>query len=138
VPDSPILFLVLGGLVLGFTAWAGWAMGARRARRLKPLPDSVWLCPACRSINEPDRDACYHCRAPRPSDARTIVPEVEFHVDQRFGREIDDGGRGGTGAWLGAEEPLLDAWLARRSTAATLEPTADDAPHRRDPPPSDG
>lgn len=101
MPDSLILYLVLGGLVLGFGAWAGWIVGARRARRPKPVPVRLWLCDACHSFNEPERAACYRCHTVRPVDARSVVPDAEFHVDQRFGRAIDDGGRGSTRPWPG-------------------------------------
>lgn len=128
MPDSPILFLVIGGLVLGFGAWAGWSAGARRARKPKPLPDRLWLCDACHSFNEPERAACYACHRPRPMGARSVVPDAEFHVDQRFGRAKDGGGRGSTRLWLGADEPLRDAWLAAHPGPEPAEPPAGEAP----------
>lgn len=94
MPDSPILFLVLGGLILGFGAWAGWTVGARRARKPNPLPDRLWLCDACHSFNEPEREVCYGCHRPRAMDARSVVPDAEFHIDQRFGRASDGAGWG--------------------------------------------
>jgi len=130
VPDSPILFLVIGGLVLLFGAWAGWTVGARRARKPKPLPDRLWLCDACHSFNEPERAACYACHRPRPVDARSVVPDTEFQVDQRFGRAKGGGGRGSTRPWLGAAEPLRDAWLAAHPGTELVVPPADDAPNR--------
>ncbi len=129
--DSPILFFVIAGLVLGFGAWAGWAVGAHRtrgARRPKPLPDRLWLCDHCQSFNEPEREACYACHRPRPADARSVAPDAEFRIDQRFGRAKDGGGRGSTRPWLGADEPLRDAWLAAHPGTEPAVPANDEAP----------
>jgi hypothetical protein len=127
MPDSPILFLVIGGLVLGFGAWAGWTVGARRARSPKPPPDRLWLCDGCHSFNEPEREACYGCHRPRPVDARSVVPDAEFHIDQRFGQAADGGGRGSSRPWLGAVDPLRDEWLAGRPSTEPVVPPADEA-----------
>lgn len=132
MPDSPILFLVIGGLVLGFGAWAGWAAGARRARKPNPPPNELWLCDACHSFNEPEREACYACHRPRPIDARSVVPDAEFQVDQRSGRAKDGRGRDSTRPWLGADEPLRDAWLAAHPSTEPPVPPADDVPNRTD------
>ncbi len=107
MPDSPTLFLVIGGLILGLGALAGWTAGARRARKRRPIPDRLWLCDACHSFNEPKRDVCYGCRRPRPVGALSVVPDADFRIAQRFGRTIDGGGRGSSRPWLGADEPLL-------------------------------
>ncbi|MEX1169348.1 MAG: hypothetical protein WEE50_04315 [Chloroflexota bacterium] len=123
MPDNPILYLGLLGLIVGFSAWAGWTLGARRAARPIPPPDVLWLCDACHSFNEPERRACYACHRARPGDARTVERGADFQLVQRTGRPIDDGGRGATGLWLGADEPLLDDWLAgHRAPAPAAEP----------------
>ena len=115
MPDSPVLYLALLGLVVGVSAWAGWSLGARRRRDPTANPPSeVWLCDGCRSYNEPARLACYACHRPRTSDARTVAPDPVFRIDQHIGRPFEDGGRGTTRPWLGADEPLLDDWLAAR------------------------
>ena len=145
MPDSPILYLVVGGLVLGFGAWAGWTLGARRAGKARPLPGQLWLCDTCHSFNEPEREACYGCHRPRPADARSVVPDAEFHVDQRFGQGEDEGGRGSTRPWLGAVDPLRDEWLVGRPSMEPTVRTPDTAPPtytapeppRRTPPPPD-
>jgi hypothetical protein len=112
VLDNLILYLVFGGFALGVGAWAGWTLGARRARRPRSLvPDRLWLCDACHSFNEPEREACYGCRRSRPADARSVVPDAEFHIDQRFGRVTD----------------LRDRWLDTRPSAEPVVPPADDA-----------
>lgn len=118
MPDNPILYLGLLGLVIGFSAWAGWTLGARRAARPIPPPGRLWLCDACHSFNEAERGICYACHRARPGDARTVERDADVHLVQRTGRAIDDGGRGATGPWLGADEPLLDDWLANRAARA--------------------
>lgn len=113
MPDSPIVYLLLAGLVSAFGAWAGWNFGGRRKRKKqRVLPDLVWLCPSCSSFNDPPHEACYHCRRRRPADAQFVVPDAEFHIEQRFGPTNGDGDRGASKPWLGAEEPLRDASLA--------------------------
>ena len=130
--DGPILFLVIGGLVLGFGAWAGWTVGARRARKSTRLPGRLWLCDACNSFNPAEREACYGCHRPRPADARSVVPDAGFRVDQRFGRAKDGGGRGSSRPWLGADEPLRDAWLAAHPSTGPVEPSVDQVPPAAD------
>lgn len=46
----------------------------RRARAHHGLrPDAQsWACEACGSVNVPTAAACYHCRTPRPTDAREL------------------------------------------------------------------
>lgn len=122
MPESPIVYLLLAGLVLLICASAGWNFGGRRKKKRRILPDHVWLCPSCTSFNDPAQDACYHCRRPRPADARFVVPDAEFHIEQRFGPAKGAGGRGASSPWLGADEPLRDAWLAGHPT----EPVPDD------------
>lgn len=127
--DGPILFLLLGGIVLGLAAWAGWTAGARRKRRTAPVLDQKWLCEACHSFNEPLREACYSCRRPRPSEARVVAPDRPFRIQQQFGRAKGGPGRGRSRPWLGAEEPLLEPWL---STHPGADPEA--TPRDGDPP----
>jgi len=128
--DGPVLFLLLGGLILGFGAWAGWTVGARRARRPQPVPDQVWLCDACHSFNEPERGACYACHRARPAEAPTVVPDAEFRLDQQFGRVKDGGGRGASRPWLGGDEPLRDSGPATHPGAVAgttvVAPPTDD------------
>jgi len=125
--DGPVLFLLLGGLILGFGAWAGWTVGAwRRARRPETLPDRLWLCDACHSFNDPEREACYSCHRARPPEARSVAPDAEFRVDQHFARAKDGGGRGMSRPWLGADEPLRDAWLAAHPGTDPARPPGDD------------
>jgi hypothetical protein len=127
MPESPILYLALLGLVIGSAAWAGWTLGARRrANQPKPLPAQLWLCEACHSFNELERMICYACRRVRPVDAQTVTPDVEFRVDQHMARPIDHGGRGASRPWLGADEPLLDSWLTAHPGVVRPGPSADD------------
>ncbi len=120
MPDDPLLYLVLASIVLGLGAWAGWNVGARRRRTPPPLPDEVWLCDGCRSFNDPVRESCYHCHRPRAGDARVVVPDPEFHLDQQLGRAKTSISWGRSSPWLGAEEPLRDAWLAEQARASEL------------------
>lgn len=112
MPDSPILYLVLAGFVLWACAYAGWSFGGRQKKKRRILPSHVWLCPSCTSFNDPVNEACYHCHRRRPLDVQFVVPDTEFHMEQRFGPMNGDGDRGPSRPWLGAEEPLRDAWLA--------------------------
>jgi hypothetical protein len=126
--DGPVLFLLLGGLTLGFAAWAGWTVGARRARTPTAPPDRLWLCDACQSFNEPERTACYRCHRPMPAEARSVTPDAEFRVDQHFGPAKDGGGRGMSRPWLGADEPLRDDWLAAHPDGELPVSPAHDTP----------
>ena len=133
MPDNPVVYLALLGLVIGFSAWAGWTFGARRTPRPIPPLGRLWLCDACHSFNEPERGACYACHRARPGDAWTVERDADFHLVQRTGRAIDGGGWGATGPWLGADEPLLDDWVTSHPAPAPPGEPADVAemPHDR-------
>ena len=83
------------------------------------MPDRVWLCDACRSFNDPTHLTCYRCHRPRPVEAREIVPDPEFRVDQQLGSQRTSTQIGASSRpWLAGEEPLRDAWLAGRAEAS--------------------
>jgi hypothetical protein len=114
MPDA-LVFFVAATVVLLFAAWAGWNVGGRRSGKPSILPDRVWLCDACKSFNDPTHATCYRCHRPRPTDAREIVPDAEFKVDQQLGRSKTSVAWGASSPWLAAEEPLRDAWLTERA-----------------------
>jgi hypothetical protein len=125
---NPLLFLVVGGLVLGLGAYAGWSIGARRVRKPAALPDRLWLCDACRSFNEPEREVCYRCHRERAIDARSVVPDATFHVDQRFGQVKGGDGRGASRPWLGSDDPILDRWRSADRDGNPVAPTVAGSP----------
>lgn len=117
---SSDLFLYFGAVVVvfAFAAWAGWAVAGRRASTPKILPDRVWLCAACKSFNDPTHATCYRCHQPRPDDARFVVPDPEFRIDQQLGRAKGSTQLGASSPWLAGEEPLRDAWLSEQARAS--------------------
>jgi hypothetical protein len=126
VPDNPVLYLGVLGLVVALSAWAGWNLGAKRTKtRTARPPSELWLCDGCHSFNVPTRATCYACHRPRAADARTVAPDTVFQLEQRFGRPIDDGSSIVARLWLAAEEPLLDAWLAAHPDLIRRPPTGD-------------
>ena len=118
MPDNALAFLVIAAVVLGFGAWAGWNFGGRHKEEPAILPDRVWLCDSCKSFNDPTHLTCYRCHQPRRTDAREVVPDAEFHVDQHLGRSKTSVSWGASSPWLAAEEPLRDAWLSERARAS--------------------
>jgi len=118
VSNDALVFLVALTVVFLVCAWAGWNIAARRERKPPVMPDRVWLCDACRSFNDPTHLTCYRCHRPRPVEAREIVPDPEFRIDQRLGSQRTSTQLGASRPWLASEEPLRDAWLAGRAGAA--------------------
>lgn len=135
MPGDALLFLVLMIVVFVLAAWAGWSVAARRERKPPILPDRVWLCEACKSFNDPTHATCYRCHRPRPIDAREVVPDPEFHIDQQLGRTKGSTNLGASSPWLASEEPLRDAWLTERAGATKLAapPPDDPSPTTDDP-----
>ncbi len=122
--DERIWWLIGGWLALMSCGYLGWQLGARRTPdkqrergKTGPPTETLWLCEACHSFNEAEREVCYRCREPRAPDARTVVPDAVFHVDQRFGSAKQSESRGPSGVWAGGDEPLRDAWLAAQPPA---------------------
>jgi hypothetical protein len=87
---GPLLVLA-GGFALLFVLFRS-GLG-RASRRLAPAaPGAYWLCPDCRSVNEPTRVACYSCNRPWGPEA-SIVPTAERpEMVQRFGGHRKAGG----------------------------------------------
>lgn len=85
--DLSKLWLFVPGIAFVLACgWVGWQVGGhRRRQRPKPPPASWWLCPDCRSVNEPDQDRCYSCARARPGDAAILPTDPEFHLVQAFG-----------------------------------------------------
>ncbi len=96
------VFFILA--LMPVAAAAGWLLGGvRRRRRTRELPGLWWVCPACRSVNAPDRRACYACGAPLPDRPETMPTDRDFTIVQRFGPrrpadQIDGVGRVRPGA----------------------------------------
>lgn len=135
MPSDALLFLALTIAVFAFAAWAGWNVAGRRERKPPILPDRVWLCETCKSFNDPTHATCYHCHRPRPIDAREVVPDPEFHIDQQLGRQKTSTQLGASSPWLAGEEPLRDAWLAEQARASELAlPAAEAAAASGEPP----
>lgn len=84
------LVALVGGFVLLFLA-ARFVLG-RASKRMAPAsPGAYWLCPSCRSVNDPTRAACYACAQPWTPDA-AIVPTAEHpEMVQRFGGDRKSG-----------------------------------------------
>lgn len=121
--NDALVFLVALTVVFLACAWAGWHVAARRERKPPVMPDRVWLCDACRSFNDPTHLTCYRCHRPRPVEAREVVPDPEFRVDQQLGSQRTSTQLGASRPWLAGEEPLRDAWLAGRAEATEPAPT---------------
>lgn len=136
MPTDPIVFMVLTVVVLAVCAWAGWNVAGRRERKPPILPDRVWLCEACKSFNDPTHATCYRCHRPRPIDAREVVPDPEFHIDQQLGGQKTSTQLGRSSPWLAGEEPLRDAWLAERARAGEHAPAVS-APEETPNPPDE-
>ena len=135
---DPLVFVVVGAIILGFAAWAGWNVGGWRRDRSHVLPDQVWLCDGCHSFNDPTHLTCYACHRPRRLDARVVEPDPEFHLDQQLGRSKTSVSWGASSPWLAGEEPLRDAWLAERAreSEAALAGSAPDPAFWTEPPQS--
>jgi hypothetical protein len=139
MPDDPLVFLALTVIVFAVAAWAGWTVAARRDRTPPALPDTVWLCEACRSYNDPTHLTCYRCHRARPIDAREVVPDRHFHVAQQLGRRKDSTQLGASRPWLAGEEPLRDAWLTGRDRSdEPAPPPAEPGPAASAPDGTDG
>ncbi len=104
--DFSKLWLFMAGIAFALACgWAGWQVGGlRRRRRPKPPPDSWWLCPDCRSVNEPDHDRCYSCARERPGDAAVLPTDPEFRLVQAFGHR----------KWFPRPEPLAPGETGER------------------------
>ncbi len=126
MPSDPLVYVVVGSIVLAIAAWAGWSVGGwrrgRPAERQAVVPAHVWLCEGCHSFNDPTHETCYRCHRPRATDARMVEPDPEFHLDQQLGRSKTSVSWGASSPWLAADEPLRDAWLAERARAADAAP----------------
>ncbi|HZM73814.1 MAG TPA: zinc finger Ran-binding domain-containing protein [Candidatus Polarisedimenticolia bacterium] len=86
---GPLLALV-GGFALLFLAFR-FVLGRGQRRMAPATPGAYWLCPACHSVNEPTRAACYSCSRPWSPDA-AIVPAAERpEMVQRFGGDRKSG-----------------------------------------------
>ncbi len=122
MPSDPLVYLVVGSIVLAFAAWAGWSVGGWRRDRRHILPDQVWLCEGCHSFNDPTHETCYRCHRERADDARVVEPDPEFHLDQQLGNTKTSVSWGASSPWLAADEPLRDTWLAERARPAEATP----------------
>ncbi len=132
--DGELVFWVFFLLALMPVAAAtGWlAGGVRRRRPPRPLPGLWWVCPACHSVNAPDRDRCYRCGVGLPEAPETMPTERSFSVVQRFGprRPVEE---------MGASRPLGRSPGVTRPPADRLAAEAAKAdPRPVDGPPSSG
>lgn len=124
--DPDLIFWVFFLLALmPFAVAAGWlAGGVRRRRPMRPLPGLWWVCGACRSVNPPDRGACYACGAPLPGDPETLPTDPAFTVVQRFGpkrpvEEMTVARPGARSAHAGASTAPIGPSTDDRPTAAS-------------------
>jgi hypothetical protein len=80
IGNLPLALLTIALLVTPTMLWVVYRLamsGASSARsRISTLPAALWVCPVCRSVNDPSSDRCYRCsfKVANPDDVLIIDP----------------------------------------------------------------
>lgn len=123
IPPAAIVI----GLLFGPTvAWIGYRLYvAPRASRAATEPgDLFWICPECRSANEPNRKRCYLCQTDRTAvegALRVVDRDLVVEIDEAAD-DPDEAGDGGT-SWVPVGPGRAEPVAAEADVPESLPPT---------------
>ncbi len=118
---------IVVGLLFGPTlAWIGYRMYvAPRSTRAGTEPgDLFWICPECRSANEPNRQRCYLCQTDRAAvegALRVVDRDLVVEIDEAAD-DPDEAGDGGT-SWVPVGPGRAEPAAAEAHEPESLPPT---------------